>query len=61
MAMGQRLDKIRLAIVRAPATARDVLFNVACKVRNTPRGMAISVCIGAAFTAAIFFYFGGRF
>jgi hypothetical protein len=30
MAMGQRLDKIRVANVHAPATARGLLFSVAC-------------------------------
>jgi hypothetical protein len=63
--MRQRLDKIRLAIKRAPANLHDWLFALACKlllplstmckVCNMLRGMAIGVGIGATLSLAVVF------
>jgi hypothetical protein len=62
-AMSQRLDKIRLAITRAPSILKDGALSLACKlllplsttckVCNMLRGMAIGIGIGGALSIGV--------
>jgi len=61
--MSLRLDKIRLAIKRAPSNLKDRVFSLACtlllplsttcKVCNMLRGMAIGILLGTGASCAI--------